>query len=157
MDVAEEADRVDDVGSLDLPGVSVLEPVVGNFNLLAVLDNLLKDAIIVADTVSPGGDLKRGQTVEEAGGKTTETTVAEASVALLLIEVLKFVADVHERIFVLVLHVDVDQSVLHHAAHQKLEGEVVHTLAVLGLLIGLERGWERGLPCGTTGCRSRLR
>ena len=95
MDVAEEADGVDDVGSLDLPGVSVLEPVVGHFNLFAVLDHLLEDTVIVADTVSPGGDLKRGQTVEETSGETAETTVAEAGVALLIVEVLKLVADVH--------------------------------------------------------------
>jgi hypothetical protein len=59
-DFAEEAHRVDYVGALDLPRVAVLEPVIGNFNLLPILDNLLEDTIVVADTVSPCWNLKCG-------------------------------------------------------------------------------------------------
>jgi hypothetical protein len=59
-DIAEEAHRVDYVGALNLPRVAVLEPVVGHFNLLAVLDDLLEDTIVVADTISPCWNLKRG-------------------------------------------------------------------------------------------------
>jgi hypothetical protein len=36
--MAVESDRDKNVGALDLPRVAVLEPVVRNFNLLAILD-----------------------------------------------------------------------------------------------------------------------
>lgn len=66
--MAVEADRDKNVGALDLPRVSVLEPVVRNFDLLTVLDQLLKDSVIVADTVAPSWDLHSCHTIEEAGG-----------------------------------------------------------------------------------------
>lgn len=65
-----------------LPGVKV-QPVVGNFNLVSVDNLLLENAVTVAKTVSPGGVVERGETVEEAGGKATKTAVSESSVVFL--------------------------------------------------------------------------
>lgn len=48
------------VNSLDLPRVAIAEPVVRDFDLVAILDNLLKNSVIVADAVSPCGIVQGG-------------------------------------------------------------------------------------------------
>ena len=87
-DVTVEAHGVDDIRALNLPWIAELEPVVGDFNLLSVDNLLFEDSIIVADTIAPSRDLHSRHTVQEAGGETTETTVAKSLISLLLVKVL---------------------------------------------------------------------
>ena len=55
-----ESNLVCDILSLDFPRVSTVEPEIGDFNLVSILNSLLKDTELVPDTVSPGWNLKRG-------------------------------------------------------------------------------------------------
>lgn len=66
----------------ELPRVEV-QPVVGDFNLVAVNDFLLENTVAVSQTVTPGREVERGQTVEEASGQSTKTAVSEGSVVFL--------------------------------------------------------------------------
>ena len=52
-DPAAETDVVGDVRPFDLERVSVGQPVVRNFDLVAVDNLLLEDAVLVTDTVAP--------------------------------------------------------------------------------------------------------
>lgn len=67
----------------ELPGVKV-QPVVRNLNLVSVNDLLLEDTISVAETVAPSRVVEGGQTIQEAGGQTTETAITKSSIVLLL-------------------------------------------------------------------------
>src|SRR6202012_4810705 len=55
------------VGSLDLPGIHVAQPVVRAFHLPAVLDRLAEDAVLVAQSITDGGVLQCRQRIDEAG------------------------------------------------------------------------------------------
>jgi hypothetical protein len=78
-----------------LPGVKV-EPVVGHLDLVAVDNLLLEDTVAVAQAVAPCRVVQTGETVEEAGGKPTQTAVAQGRVVLLLNDVLDAEPEVGE-------------------------------------------------------------
>ena len=61
--VSVEPNRVDHVGSFYLPWVALLKPVVWNFDLLAIFYHLLKNAVVVANTIAPSRNFHRCQTV----------------------------------------------------------------------------------------------
>lgn len=71
----------------DLPWVEV-EPVVGNLNLITVDNLLLEDTVAVPQTVAPGWVVEGCKTVQEASSETTQATVAQSSIMLLLNNVL---------------------------------------------------------------------
>lgn len=54
--------------TLDLKGITVLQPVVWDFHLGAIHNFLLEDAIIVPDAIAPSRDLHAGQRIQETGG-----------------------------------------------------------------------------------------
>ena len=58
LDVAAEAHVHGVLGSDDLPGVALAEPLVGLLHLVTVADLLVEDAKLVADAVSDGGKLE---------------------------------------------------------------------------------------------------
>ena len=64
-----------DIVTGELPGVEV-KPVIGHLDLVPINDLLLEDTVTVSQTIAPGGEVERGKTVKEAGGKTTETAIA---------------------------------------------------------------------------------
>ena len=132
-DTTIEPHWVHNVGSLDLPWVALLEPEIWDLDLAAIDDLLLEDTVVVSDSVAPSWQLKGGHRVEEAGSESTETSISEGGIGLLLVDLLEVVADVHESFLVLLLHVDVDEHVLHHAAHQELKREVVASLHIFCL------------------------
>ena len=67
-----------DVRAHDLPGVALLQPLVGDFHLPAVADLLVEDAELVADAVADRRHLERRERIQVAGGEPAEPAVAEA-------------------------------------------------------------------------------
>ena len=61
--VSVEPNCVDHVGSFYLPWVALLKPVVWNFDLLTIFDHLLKNSVVVANTIAPSRNFHRCQTV----------------------------------------------------------------------------------------------
>jgi len=61
--VSVESHSVYHVWSFNLPWVALLKPVVRNFDLLAILDHLLKYTIVVANTIAPSWNFHRCKTV----------------------------------------------------------------------------------------------
>ncbi len=135
-----------------LPGVKV-QPVVGNFHLVAVNDFLLDDAVAVAETVAPGWVVKGCQAVKEAGCQAAETAIAQSGVVLLLDNVLDPKAKIgktgyHPKARLAphqypawlewvvqhtlrsVLEAYIEYGVVEGTAHEKLQAEVVDTLVI---------------------------
>jgi hypothetical protein len=65
-----------------LPGIEV-EPVVWNFDLIAVVDLLFEDAITISQPISPCRIVQGSQAVKEAGSQSAETPVAKCSIVFL--------------------------------------------------------------------------
>ncbi len=84
--MAAEADANGLVGALDLPGVTLGEPFVGDLDLAAIYDLLLEEAVAVAHAVAVAGDSLVGHRVEEARGEAAEAAVAERRVGLLALD-----------------------------------------------------------------------
>ncbi len=61
----------------ELPGEVEGQPVVGLLDLVAVLNLLAKDAVLVADAVADGGDVEGGQRIEEAGRQPPQAAIAQ--------------------------------------------------------------------------------
>lgn len=69
LGVTTESNCVNHVRSFNLPGVSLLEPVVRDLHLSTVFNDLLKYTIVIAYTIAPCWYLHSCKTVEEASGK----------------------------------------------------------------------------------------
>ena len=133
--VSKEAHRVNDVRSLNLPRVSLFEPKVWDLYLLSVTDELLENTVVIPDSIAPCRQFEGSHRVKETGSKSTETSVAEASISLLLVYVFEFVSKIIESFFVLFLHVDIDEHILESTTHQKLKRKIVDVLAILSGVI----------------------
>ena len=81
--LAVESNLIVDVMSLNFPRIAKVEPVLRVLNLQmerpeasylpAVLDVLLKNTIIVTNTITPSRKSHGGEGVQKAGGKTAQT------------------------------------------------------------------------------------
>mmetsp|Transcript_13500 Transcript_13500/g.35937 ORF Transcript_13500/g.35937 Transcript_13500/m.35937 type:complete len:419 (-) Transcript_13500:13-1269(-) len=157
LKVTEEADGIGDVETLDLPRVAVDEPVVGDLNLVEILDLLLEHAILVADAVAPAREVESGEGIHEAGSETAEAAISEAGIALLGGHGLEVEADAVKGLLELGVDADVHESVGEVAAHEEFEGEVVHALdvllgeVVLGVVPRLDEAVADGVGGGLVG------
>ncbi len=97
-------------------------------HLLAVLDLLGKDAVLVANTIAVGSHAQRGHGVKEASGEAAQATVAQAGVLLEGLQLLNVQAQLVERLVTRGLDAQVDHGVGQRATHVVLQRQVVHTL-----------------------------
>ncbi len=58
------------LGAPDIPGIAVAQPVVGELDLPAIMNLLVKHAELVANPVAHGGDSQCCKRVEITGGET---------------------------------------------------------------------------------------
>ncbi len=56
------------LGASQLPGVAVDQPLVGNLNLPAIFNFLVKNTVLVADAIANGGNFEARQRIDIAGG-----------------------------------------------------------------------------------------
>ena len=80
--VAAEIHVVAHLRTHDLPGVALLQPLVGHLHLPTVADLLVEDAELVADAVADGRDLQRRQRIHVAGRQPSEAAVAQPRLLL---------------------------------------------------------------------------
>lgn len=135
--VTVETNLVGDILALNFPRVAVVQPEVRNLYLITILDLLLENTVVISNTITPSRDLKGGERVDEASGKSTETTITKGGISLLLIELLEVITHVHESLLELLLHVNVDEGILESTTHKELERQIVNSLDILVLMEGL--------------------
>ena len=130
LDEAAEADRVDDFGSLEFPGIAVGQPVLRRLMLPAVRDHLAEQPMLVADAVAVGGQSDRGHGLHEAGGKATQAAVAERRVRFLGADVGEIDAESSQSVAGGFGQAEVGQPVHEQAADQELDGQIVDLLGM---------------------------
>src|SRR5690606_17082129 len=81
-DKAAKADPVDGFGALELPGVALVEPVLGRLDLPAIVETLAEHAVLVADAVADCRDPQRRKRVEEARRQPAQAAIAKRRVRL---------------------------------------------------------------------------
>ena len=121
----------------DLPRIAVAQPVVRLLHLVAIVDVLLEDAVVVADAVADRRQLQRRHRVEEAGREPAQAAVAERGVDLDVAQHVPVQAELLHRLAAGVFQQQVDDVVAHRPADQELEREIadpLHVLLVIGLL-----------------------
>ena len=115
----------------DFPRRAVLDPRVGKFDLVAVAEFLLEEAVLVMDAVADGGQIKGGEGIEETGGEASETAVAEGHVVFLIARFFERMAEIFESFADLVVDAGGDHVVGEEAAHEELHGHVVDAADIL--------------------------
>ena len=140
VDGAADLDLAGLVHRRNLPYIAGGEPGVRQLDLLAVLDLLLEDAVLVADGIAGAAHARGGHAVHVARRQTAQTAVAEARVSLLLEDVRHLKTHVFERCGQRVEHAEVVGIVAQAAAYEELHAQVMNlTVAVtLYLVLGLD-------------------
>ena len=131
LDAAAEADVVGGLAAVELPGVAVLEPGLGQLDLVAVDDLLAEEAVAVADAVAVGRHADRRHALHEAGGEPPEAAVAERGVGLELGDLVEVDVEQLQRRAHRLGQPEVRDRVAHQPADQELEAEVVDPLLAL--------------------------
>ena len=120
------------------PRFLVGQPVIRGFDLLAVLvELLLEDAVLVLDAVAECRHAQGSEGVDEAGGQTTQTAVAQTRLVFGVDDFLRVEAQSLHGLIELVGETGVEQCVLQLLAHQELGGQVTDGLGVAVDHIGL--------------------
>ena len=139
LDAAAEMNVVDHLRPRELPRVAERQPVLRIFLLPAVLDDLAKQSVVIADAVAVGGDAEARHALHEAGREPSKTAVAERSVGLGGAQPVEVHAQIAERCAEVLGHAEIAEHVRQQAADQELEREVVDALAALGMAGALRR------------------
>ena len=113
--------RICKVRSLQLPRVSVLEPVVWLLHLIAVLDLLAENAVVISDSISICRKLKSCKGIHEACGKSSQTSVSKSCVRLCICQLFVTVAKALESILDLLLDSKVDDVICHGPTHEEFQ------------------------------------
>lgn len=71
-----------DIGPRKLPWIEI-EPVIGDLNLIAIDNLLLKNTIPVPESIAPSWQVHRRHTIKEARGKSSETTITKCCIMFL--------------------------------------------------------------------------
>ena len=118
-------------GPHDLPGIWMSEPVVRALLLPAVSNFLLKDAVLIAQAIAHRRQLHGGHRVEEAGGQTTQTAIAQARVRLLVEDLPPLAAIAFETRPDDGIEQQIHHVVAERTADEKLDRDVINPLRVL--------------------------
>ncbi len=129
LDGAAETNGIGHFGPLEFPRIAERQPVLGIFELPAILDALAEEAVIVADAVAVGGDRERGHAFHEAGREPSEATVAERRIRLERAQRVQIDAVTEQRHPRRRREAEIAERVAQQAADQELEGEVIDALA----------------------------
>ena len=138
LGVTAEGDDLRGLGVRELPRRPEGEPGVGLLDLAAVDEGLPEDAVLVADAVADAGHAHGGQRVDEAGGQSTQTAVAQTRLDLLGPQRGQVDAALAETLLDDLGQPGGEQRVAELAAEQVLGGQVRHALR-LGLGLAAQR------------------
>ena len=130
-DISAELDLTGIFRSLQLEGISVLQPVIRSLDLVAVLDLLLEHTIAVSDSAAVCRVAQRRQGIQETCSKSSQAAVSKCRVSLLILHLINVQSQIFEGCLDLFVSGQIDQGVAQCASHQELHGHVVQKLRVI--------------------------
>ena len=137
LGMAAEADASRQFRPLQLPDMAIAKPVIGFLELIAVVDQLAKHAVFVADAVAGHRQLQRCAAIDETGGETAETAVAQTGINLDIGQFFQVQTQGLQRLVGFVIDAQVEHCIAERPSHEKFKREVIGPLAA-GLPIRLQ-------------------
>ena len=142
----------------ELPWDAVGEPRIRVFELSPVPDDLREHAVFVADAIAHGRQVQRGHGIEETGGQTAETAVAQPGVRLFLddvLETLRAAAQLGDDRFGELQSIE---GVGQAPPDQELHREVIDPTGLVGSLPGLggDPASGQALACRQSGRHQQI-
>ena len=131
LDMALEADLVAVVDAHEFPGMGLVQPVLGRLHLLAALEALAEQPVLVADAIAEGRAVQRGERLHETGRQPPQAAIAKRRVGLILQDHLLVQAQQGQRLAHLRLQFQVDDRIAQDAADQELHRQVIDPLGAL--------------------------
>ncbi len=131
LDAATEPDLVPHLRSLEFPWVAAHQPVLGLFDLPAISNRLSEKAMLVANSISVGGDVQARHRLEKTGGQPPEAPIAERSVGLLSNDMIQILPQIRECSPRGIRQPKVTERILQQATDQKLHREIIDPLTAL--------------------------
>ena len=120
----------------DHPHLAAGQPEFRQLGLPAVDDLLVEDAEFIAQGIAHAAVAVVCQTVEEAGGESAETAVAETRVRLLVIYFFKGGVVVRQTLRDHLFQIEIVEIVAEGASHEEFHAEIVNSLAVVFFAFG---------------------
>ena len=68
------------IRTFEFPRIAVSQPVVRKFDLIAVFNFLIKNSVIVTDSVTESRDFQSGKRIEKTGSQTSQSAVSQTGV-----------------------------------------------------------------------------
>ena len=145
LDAAVDRDEARLIRTRDLPGAALRQPVVRLLPLVAVVDFLLEQPVLVVDAVAAAGHSEGRQRIQEAGGQPAQTAVAEGGVGLAVLQLLQIRSQIADSFAAGVANLQVVEIAPQRLSDQKLDGKVVKALRVLApvALLGLQHAVDQ--------------
>src|SRR5204863_1443256 len=139
LDAAAIMDVVGEFGARELPGIPEGEPILGEFHLPAVADDLAEEAVVVTDAVAARRDAEARHALHQAGGEPPQSAIAERGVRLGAAHAVEIDAEIAERRLDDLGHAEVLDDVGEQPPDQEFEREVIDALAAAGVTGAVDR------------------
>lgn len=123
-----EMDFVLDIDSFNLPGVTVLKPIVRDLNLASVFDDLSENTVLISDTVAPCRIVEGCHWVQKACGQSAQTTVSKSWIDFLIGNSFERITQILKGFFVLFFQVKIGESIGETSTDQELQRQIVNFL-----------------------------
>src|SRR5277367_3892487 len=114
----------------DLPRIAVPQPIVGVLLLPAVRDGLLEHTVLVAQTITRGGELHGGHRVEETSCQAAQTSISQTSIGLLFDQFKPIDAFLLNRLPGHGIKQQVRNIICQRTSKQKLHGKVINAFGI---------------------------
>ena len=137
--MAVELDRLRIFRTHDFPRRAVAHPVVGQLDLVALLELLTEEAELVVNAVADRRVIQRGQRIEKTGRKAPQPAVAEPHVVLLAAQLGHVEPELGDGLLGLLINAGVIKPIGKEAAHEKLQRQIINPAHVLVIMDGLRR------------------
>ena len=114
--------------------ISILKPVIGNFDLKSVFDLLTEHSVSIADTASVCTVSKSSKRVEEAGRKSAKTAVSKRGISFLIFYKIDIDAHFVKRFRNFLVFLQVDHCISKSSTHKEFHGQIVNCFRILLLV-----------------------
>ena len=145
-----ELHAISDLRAWDLPWIAVAQPLVCDFLLPAVADDLVEDAELIADTVADGRNLDRRERIHVTRRESPEPAVAQTWLFLLRKDLVEIVAEPAQGLAGLIDDAEVEQVVREMRTGQELRGEIRDAARIRPPVVfhALDRTPKEPFACG---------
>ena len=132
--VSTKAHSVGHLRSRKLPRMTVCEPIVRGFNLLAVLNGLAEHPVFVTNAIAVTRQPQSRHGIKKTRGQATQSPVTQSSIGLKLRQHIERATQLQQGFFDGVAQLQGQQSVVHGTTHQKFHREVIHPFVIALIL-----------------------